>query len=462
MKTAAERLLAEAVDAQVGLEALQLAAEGVAAADDSRPARGARGRRRSSRRRCPGSGRPTRGRPAMALSSPSRSMPMRHRGRLAAGDHQAVEADAARSGIRTSVAVGAERLEHERCALRSRPGGRGRRSGAVDRSSSSSRGPAAGRRRPRAASISRPGIASPSSIEACATRSGSSKWVVASTIARARRAGSSLLKIPEPTKMPSAPSCIISAASAGVAMPPAQNSGTGSQPRSATSRTTSSGAWRSLAAPASSSGSQRGEVLDAAGDLAHVANGLDDVAGAGLALGADHRRALADAPQRLTEVGRAADERDLEGELVDVVGLVGRASGPRTRRCSRPRATGRTCASAKWPIRALAITGIVTASWISLIMAGFDMRATPPSRPDVGRDALERHHRAGAGVLGDLRLVGVGDVHDHAALEHLGETGLDAECGALSHCQPHSRRAACLPGWRAGNLVSYLAVGGLR
>ena len=42
------------------------------------------------------------------------------------------------------------------------------------------------------------------------------------------------------------------------------------------------------------------------------------------------------------------------------------------------------------------------------------MRATPPSRADVGRHALERHHRDGAGVLGDPGLVGGGDVHDHA------------------------------------------------
>src|SRR4051794_12260818 len=33
-----------------------------------------------------------------------------------------------------------------------------------------------------------------------------------------------------------------------------------------------------------------------------------------------------------------------------------------------------------WPIRALAITGIETASWIPLIIEGSDMRATPPSR----------------------------------------------------------------------------------
>ena len=41
---------------------------------------------------------------------------------------------------------------------------------------------------------------------------------------------------------------------------------------------------------------------------------------------------------------------------------------------------------------------------------------------DIGGHALERHHRAGPGLLGDARLLGVGHVHDHAAFEHLGET----------------------------------------
>ena len=58
--------------------------------------------------------------------------------------------------------------------------------------------------------------------------------------------------MPEPTNTPSAPSCIISDASAGVAMPPAQNSTTGSLPASATPRTRSSGDCSSLAAVASS------------------------------------------------------------------------------------------------------------------------------------------------------------------------------------------------------------------
>ena len=46
---------------------------------------------------------------------------------------------------------------------------------------------------------------------------------------------------------------------------------------------------------------------------------------------------------------------------------------------------------------------------------------------DVGRHPLEGHHGAGAGVLGDLGLLGRDDVHDDAALEHLGEAALDRE-----------------------------------
>ena len=46
---------------------------------------------------------------------------------------------------------------------------------------------------------------------------------------------------------------------------------------------------------------------------------------------------------------------------------------------------------------------------------------------DVGRDALQRHHRAGAGVLGDFCLFGIGHVHDRAALEHFSEADLDGK-----------------------------------
>ena len=58
-------------------------------------------------------------------------------------------------------------------------------------------------------------------------------------MALARTAGSDDLKMPEPTNTASAPSCIISAASAGVAMPPAEKFGTGRCPLLATQRTIS-------------------------------------------------------------------------------------------------------------------------------------------------------------------------------------------------------------------------------
>ena len=64
-----------------------------------------------------------------------------------------------------------------------------------------------------------PTIASPKSSDNSAISFASVKLATAFTIAAARFAGFPDLKIPEPTNTPSAPSCIISAASAGVATP---------------------------------------------------------------------------------------------------------------------------------------------------------------------------------------------------------------------------------------------------
>ena len=85
------------------------------------------------------------------------------------------------------------------------------------------------------------------------------------------------------------------------------------------------------------------------------------------------------------------------------------------------------------------MTGIVTASTMPSTMVGSDMRETPPCGADVGGHALERHDGDRAGVLGDLGLLGVDDVHDDAALEHLGEARLDPErAGLLAACQPRA------------------------
>ena len=153
--------------------------------------------------------------------------------------------------------------------------------------------------------------------------------------------------------------------------------------------------------------------------------GVGDVAGAGLALGADHGRALVDAAQGLAEVGGTADERNGEVPLVDVVGVVGRGQD-------------------------LGLVDVVHAEGLQDL--GLDEVADPglghdrdgdgvddridhvrvahPGHAalgaDIGGNALQRHDGHGAGILGDAGLLDVDDVHDDAALEHLRHAALDA------------------------------------
>jgi hypothetical protein len=171
-----------------------------------------------------------------------------------------------------------------------------------------------------------------------------------------------------------------------------------------------------------------------------VADGLDDVAGARLALGADHRCALADAPQCLAEVRRAANEGDAERPLVDVVRLVGRRQD-------------------------LGLVDVVHLEGLEHLRLGevpdaglghdgdrhglldaLDHRGVRHARDAavaayVGGHALQRHHGGRAGGLGHACLLGVDHVHDDAALEHLRQAGLDAECGLVAHRCAHCRGA---------------------
>ncbi len=134
------------------------------------------------------------------------------------------------------------------------------------------------------------------------------------------------LKMPEPTNTPSAPSCIMSAASAGVATPPAVNSTTGelAGPRDLGDQVVRR--LQLLGRDVELILGQRAKTVDLAVDGADVLGRLRHVAGARFALGADHGSALGDAAQRLPEVGRAADEGNVERPLVDVVHVVGRES----------------------------------------------------------------------------------------------------------------------------------------
>ena len=84
-------------------------------------------------------------------------------------------------------------------------------------------------------------------------------------------------------------------------------------------------------------------------------------------------------------------------------------------------------------MRALAITGMLTLCWISWILVGSAMRATPPwARMSEGTRsrAITAH---GTGIFGDLGLFGVGDVHDDAAFEHVGEAAFHTHGADISH-----------------------------
>ena len=159
---------------------------------------------------------------------------------------------------------------------------------------------------------------------------------------------------------------------------------------------------------------------------AQVAHGLDDVAGAGLALGADHAGALADATQRLAQVRGAAHERHREAPLVDVVRLVGGGEH-----------LGLVDVVDAERLEDLRLDEVADAGLghdrdrdrglDALDHLGVGHARDAALTADVGRDPLERHDGGGAGVLGDAGVVGRDHVHDHPALQHLGEAPLDAE-----------------------------------
>ncbi|GAB1400671.1 hypothetical protein MASR1M66_21260 [Aminivibrio sp.] len=139
-----------------------------------------------------------------------------------------------------------------------------------------------------------------------------------------------------------------------------------------------------------------GHVLRPADAVAHgpgMAHGLDHVARAGLALGADHGRALGDAAQGLAQVAAAADEGDLEDVLVDVKVLVGR--GQDLALVDEVHAHGLQDAGLhEMADAALGHDRDGHGSMISRIMPGSDMRP-PAVGADVGGHALQGHDRAG-------------------------------------------------------------------
>ena len=165
---------------------------------------------------------------------------------------------------------------------------------------------------------------------------------------------------------------------------------------------------------------------DAGVDGADVLDGLDDVAGAGLALGADHGGALLDAAQGLAQVTAAADEGHLEvglGHVELVVGgrqhlaLVDKVDAERLEDLALDHV----------PDARLGHDGYRHGGPDLLDHLRVRHARHAAHLADVGRDPLQRHDRHGARLLGDARLLRRRHVHDDAALEHLGEPGLDGE-----------------------------------
>jgi hypothetical protein len=163
-----------------------------------------------------------------------------------------------------------------------------------------------------------------------------------------------------------------------------------------------------------------------------VADGVGHVAGAGLALGPDHRRALGDPAQRLTEVAAAAHERHGELPLVDVVVLVrGRQDFALVDVVDLERLEDLCLDEVTDPRLRHHRDAHGLLDLDDLVRIGHARDAALGA--DVGGNTLERHHGDRAGVLGDQRLFGVGDVHDHPALQHLGEAALHTHGPELGH-----------------------------
>jgi len=77
------------------------------------------------------------------------------------------------------------------------------------------------------------------------------------------------------------------------------------------------------------------------------------------------------------------------------------------------------------------MTGIETELTISRRHRDLPSARDAAALADIRGDCFQRHHRDGAGLLGDAGLFGVDDVHDDATLLHPGEAALD-EIGAAS------------------------------
>ena len=153
---------------------------------------------------------------------------------------------------------------------------------------------------------------------------------------------------------------------------------------------------------------------------------MDNVAGAGLAFGANQGGAFGDAAERFAKVARAADERRGEGVLVDVIHLVGGSEdfGLVDEIDANGLQDLRFCEVAD---AGLGHDGDGDGCHDLLDELGAGHAGDAAFRPDHGGDALQRHDGDCASFFGNFRLSNIHDIHDDSALEHLGEAEFKAE-----------------------------------
>ena len=97
------------------------------------------------------------------------------------------------------------------------------------------------------------------------------------------------------------------------------------------------------------------------------------------------------------------------------------------------------------------MTGMDTASWMPLIIFGSLMRETPPAaRMSAGMRSSAMTAQAPASSA-MLRLLGGGDVHDDAALEHLRELAIEFDAVGLAVLFCHG----CSLGWHVHCLTEH-------
>mmetsp|Transcript_44521 Transcript_44521/g.111862 ORF Transcript_44521/g.111862 Transcript_44521/m.111862 type:complete len:401 (-) Transcript_44521:8-1210(-) len=173
-------------------------------------------------------------------------------------------------------------------------------------------------------------------------------------------------------------------------------------------------------------GLQHADLLVQRADVAH---GLDDVAGARLALRADHACSFSDTAESLTKVAASAHERHLELVLVHMVALVGHRQD-----------LALVDAVDAQVLQNLGLDEVPDAALrhhrdgdrVDDLLDHLRVRHARHALlvPDVCWDALQGHDCTSARLLGNLRLLGVHDVHDDAALQH-GRQALLNAVGAL-------------------------------